>query len=127
MSKENSIKVFLDRENEKMTEIQNVMKVINLKGKNWKNDLSDIFVLLELAKFLENEYESSKCEGLETKIPLADYDLLLKEEVDLGEQVLGFYYNSDVGTSYEDYKNIIEFIVEDIKEALKWEEIQKQR
>lgn len=126
MEKENSIKTILENIQKEIEKIQNTLKVINLKGKNWKTDIANIFLILELSRFLDMEYEATKID-LKTRIPLKDYDLLVKENVDIIEKVFDYYYNTDIGTSYDDFEKILETTIFELKEALEWEKIQNQR
>lgn len=126
MEKENSIKTILENIQKEIEKIQNTLKVINLKGKNWKTDIANIFLILELSRFLDMEYEATKID-LKTRIPLKDYDLLVKENVDIIEKVFDYYYNTDIGTSYDDFEEILETTIFELKEALEWEKIQNQR
>lgn len=126
MEKENSIKTILENIQKEIEKIQNTLEVINLKGKNWKTDIANIFLILELSRFLDMEYEATKID-LKTRIPLKDYDLLVKENVDIIEKVFDYYYNTDIGTSYDDFEKILETTIFELKEALEWEKIQNQR
>lgn len=126
MEKENSIKIILEQVNKEIENIQNTLGVIDLKGKSWKTDLTDVFVIVEFSRFLDMEYETSKCKGIMTRIPLKDYDLLVKEDVDVIEQILDFYYNDEIGTSYDDYEIMLKDIIRQRKEMLEWERIQNQ-
>ena len=126
MEKENSIKIILGQVNKEIENIQNTLGVIDLKGKSWKTDLTDIFVIVEFSRFLDMEYETSKCKGIMTRIPLKDYDLLVKEDIDVIEQILDFYYNDEIGTSYDDYEIMLKDIIRQRKEMLEWEKIQNQ-
>lgn len=126
MEKENSIKTILENIQKEIEKIQNTLKVINLKGKNWKKDIADIFLILELSRFLDMEYEATKID-LKTRIPLKDYDLLVKENVDIIEKVFDYYYDTDIGTSYDDFEKILKTTIFELKEALEWEKIQNQR
>ncbi len=126
MEKENSIKIILEQVNKEIENIQNTLGVIDLKGKSWKTDLTDVFVIVEFSRFLDMEYETSKCKGIMTRIPLKDYDLLVKEDVDVIEQILDFYYNDEIGTSYDDYEIMLKDIIRQRKEMLEWEKIQNQ-
>lgn len=126
MEKENSIKIILEQVNKEIENIQNTLGVIDLKGKSWKTDLTDVFVIVEFSRFLDMEYETSKCKGIMTRIPLKDYDLLVKEDVDVIEQILDFYYNDEIGTSYDDYEIMLKDIIRQKKEMLEWERIQNQ-
>lgn len=126
MEKENSIKIILGQVNKEIENIQNTLGVIDLKGKSWKTDLTDIFVIVEFSRFLDMEYETTKCKGIMTRIPLKDYDLLVKEDIDVIEQILDFYYNDEIGTSYDDYEIMLKDIIRQRKEMLEWEKIQNQ-
>lgn len=80
------------------------------------------FFYQEIAKFLANEKESHAV-GLKTRISMEDYGILINDGAEIVESIIGEYYDSDIGTSYDDITQLINWVLETMKARIEEENV----
>ena len=116
----NKVEIEYEEEKQKIGEL-NVASCGGLtEGK-----IEKLFVIKTLINFLDNEIENLKC-GMETKLSIKDYTTIYNEINEVSNAFLGIYYNTDLGTSYDDIQTLLKTMVEDIESVIE-EEIEQEQ
>lgn len=126
ISNKTAIDLMVDKVKSEYERIKRKIVVIDLRTKNYEGDLTEAFVINEFLKFLQHEQESYKTD-ITTYVPMEDYELILVEIPDISDSVMNDYYNTDIGTSYPEFANLLKMWADDIREAIDYEKEQGQR
>ena len=98
--------------NNLMTRLINTIKSGNENYTNLQQFIEQLFIINELKAFLKYELENVKIE-LDTKLTEKNYEILSLCH-DFIDNFMGIYYNSDLGTSYDDIIIILKEIIMEV-------------
>lgn len=99
--------------NNLMARLIDTIKNGNENYTNLQQFIEQLFIINELKAFLKYELENVKIE-LDTKLTEKDYEILSLRH-DFIDNFMGIYYNSDLGTSYDDIIIILKEIVMEVE------------
>lgn len=99
--------------NNLMTRLINTIKSGNENYTNLQQFIEQLFIINELKAFLKYELENVKIE-LDTKLTEKNYEILSLRH-DFIDSFMGVYYNSDLGTSYNDIVIILKEIIMEVE------------
>ncbi len=126
----NYVQLLLNSTEDLFSNMKERIRTIDLLDENGKYEypLQEVFVINEFIKFLKNELERTKVIGYEIKtdVTLDDYEIIVNNVENIVDRILDMYWNTDLGTSYQDYGYYLKGIVEEIKNCQEWEKEQGQ-
>lgn len=105
----NDIKKVLSKVKNEYNKFIEEVKTIDLENL-YRHNLNYAFIINELVSFLNNEIETAEL-NFKTKLSQKEYKSLYTI-TNLSDSLLDMYYNSELGTSYEDLKKLLSWCAE---------------